>query len=53
MAAEDPAKNAGIRTVMAFASDIQMNIGLRLVYGLTSSVHYDNVLGLNVLIIRV
>lgn len=41
------------RRMLASAKDVQLNIGLRLIFGLIPSVHYDNVLGLNVLLIRI
>ena len=46
-------ENSAVRQMFDEAHDITMNVGIRLVYGITSSVRYDNVLGLNVLIVYI
>lgn len=50
---EDSSKNQNLQKVLESAKDVQYNIGLRLVYGMTQNVHYENVLGLNVLLIHI
>ena len=50
---EDKAKNAGLRILLNSAKDVQYHIGINLAFGIAKEVQYKNLLGLNVLMIRI
>ena len=50
---EDGVKNVGLRILMDSAKDFQYQIGIVLTNRISREVHYKNVLGLNVLMIRI
>lgn len=50
---EDGVKNVGMRILMESAKDVQYHIGAQLTKGIARDVQYKNVLGLNVLMIRI
>ena len=50
---EEKAKDAGLRVVLKDAKDVQYFSGIALTYNLSKDVIYNNILGVNVLIIRI
>ncbi|MBQ7214737.1 MAG: hypothetical protein IJS39_02000 [Synergistaceae bacterium] len=50
---EDRAKNAGLRLVLESAKNVQYHIGINLAFGVSKEVQYKNLLGFNVLMIRI
>ena len=50
---EDRAKNAGLRILLDSAKNVQCHIGINLAFGVSKEVQYKNLLGLNVLMIRI
>ena len=50
---EDKAKNAGLRVLLDSAKNVQYHIGINLAFGVSKEVQYKNLLGLNVLMIRI
>ena len=50
---EDGVKNVGLRILMDSAKEMQYQTGITLTRGISQEIRYKNVLGLNVLMIRI
>ncbi len=50
---EDMAKNAGLRVLLETAKHVEYHIGINLAFRISREVQYKNLLGLNVLMIRI
>lgn len=50
---KDRATNAGLRILLDSAQNVQYHVGINLAFGVSKEVQYKNLLGLNVLVIRI